>query len=144
MQQLGSKWRGRQRCKGQRNLRCRGKEGRKGEALLSVHFAIPYVSRRMGLERWRSPSLIHPKLKREISHSKVSLHIYASWSLSLPLSLSSPLSRSILSDKLLISRRENNTLNTKQFEERAERRELKSLQPLLLSPFLYFFLSKVE
>ena len=58
-----------------------------------------------------------PKVEeeREISHSKVSLHIYASWSLSLL--LLSIFSSSILSDKLLISRRENNTLNTKQFEE---------------------------
>ena len=109
LQQLELKWRG----KGQRNLRCRLAFIQRK---LFCQFAI---AAKNGLERWMPLSLyllIHPQL-REISHSKVSLHIYASWSLSLLL----PFSFSILSDKLLISRRENNTLNTKQFEERAER-----------------------
>ena len=53
----------------------------------------------------------------------------------------SPFSFSILSDKLLISRRENNTLNTKQFEEREkERVEVAAAADKTLS----FSLSKVE
>ena len=64
---------------------------------------------------------------------------------SLSFSLSSSFS-SILSDKLLISRRENNTLNTKQFEERERRRELKSLLQtrLFLSLLLRLNNSRVE
>ena len=50
-------------------------------------------------------------------------------------------SLSILSDKLLISRRENNTLNTKQFEEGVgEERVEVAAASLSLSFFLSFFL----